>query len=86
MLVDLGGDDTYRAKNMPGFARYDDRFADRTAHSTYWVDASSLGLFLDVGGTDTYNGEDRNGQQWGDPPDSRNRKVRNVGVGADVAE
>jgi hypothetical protein len=86
MLVDVGGDDTYQAKNVPGFAKYDKRFADRAAHSTYWVDASSLGFFLDVGGTDTYNGKDRNGQRWGDARESANWKVRNVGVGADVAE
>jgi hypothetical protein len=86
MLVDTGGDDTYRAKNAPGFARFDKRFADRNALSTYWVDASSLGLFLDVGGKDKYVGKDRNGTTWTDPPDSDNRKARNVGVGRDVAD
>ncbi|MHC4548328.1 MAG: hypothetical protein ACYTEZ_06070 [Planctomycetota bacterium] len=86
MLIDVGGDDTYEANTVPGFARYDARFADRTAHSTYWVDSSSIGLFLDVGGTDRYRGEDRNARTWGDAHGSDNWKVRNVGVGADVAE
>ena len=63
---------------------YDKRFADREAHSTYWVDTSSLGLFLDLGGKDDYGDEDRNGKRWGDGRDSDNWRVRNVGVGVDL--
>ncbi|MHC4958982.1 MAG: hypothetical protein ACYTGN_11470 [Planctomycetota bacterium] len=83
-LIDVGGNDTYKAKNVPGFARFDKRFSDRKALSTYWVEASSLGLFLDIGGNDTYADKDRNGQAWSDAPGSDNRKSRNVGVGADL--
>ena len=84
MLIDAGGDDRYRSRNVPGFARYDKRFADREALSTYWVDNASLGLFLDGGGKDDYGGTDRNGTAWGDAAGSDNRAVRNVGVGADL--
>ena len=52
---------------------------------TYWVDSSSLGLFLDVGGKDTYWGEvASDGGSWGDADGSENWRVRNVGVGMDV--
>ncbi|MFQ5844696.1 MAG: hypothetical protein ACE5JG_06870, partial [Planctomycetota bacterium] len=100
MLVDVGGNDTYRGKEAqpaekgkkaapagtPGFARYDERFADTGALSTYLVDSSSIGLFLDVGGKDSYWATDLNGKTWGDRPGSPNWKVRNVGVGLDVAK
>ncbi|HEX5139073.1 MAG TPA: hypothetical protein VFY93_19040 [Planctomycetota bacterium] len=85
MLVDVGGDDVYRAKGAPGAARFDPRFADRDAIASYWVLASSIGLFLDVGGRDDYGGLARDGTSWGDGEGSENWAVRNVGVGADVA-
>jgi hypothetical protein len=83
-LIDVGGDDVYKAKNVPGFARFDKRFLDRRALSTYWVEAKSLGLFLDIGGKDTYPDKDLNNQSWSDAPDSDNRKARNPGAGADI--
>ena len=83
LLIDTAGIDRYASKHL-GFARYDKRFADDSAHSTYWVDASSIALFLDIGGKDTYVGEDRNNTRWGDQPGSDNTKVRNVGVGSDI--
>ncbi|MHC4955721.1 MAG: hypothetical protein ACYTGZ_17860 [Planctomycetota bacterium] len=89
MLIDVGGDDVYKSKekNVPGFARYDKRFADLAAPSTYWVDSSSLGLFLDVGGRDTYWGATpKDGGAWGDVSGSDNWKVRNVGVGIDAVD
>jgi len=89
MLIDVGGDDTYKGakKNVPGTARYDKRFADLTAPSTYWVDSSSLGMLLDVGGKDSYWGETpKNNGTWGDGKGSDNWSVRNVGIGVDVAE
>ena len=49
------------------------------------VNPTSLGLFLDVGGEDAYEGADRNGTTWGDAPGSDNARVRNMGSGADVA-
>jgi len=86
MLIDTGGNDRYKAKegSIPGFARYDKRFADLDALSTYWVHSTSLGLFLDIGGTDTYWDKDRNNSVWADEPGSDNRRVRNAGVGRDV--
>jgi len=88
MLIDVFGDDTYLGKpgNVPGFARYDERFADYAGLSTYFADASSLGLFLDIGGRDSYWSGAADGAAWGDAPGSDNVRVRNPGVGADVAE
>ncbi len=55
-LIDIGGDDVYRGKagSRPGNSRYDERFTESEGRSTYWTDSSSLALFLDIGGTDTY--------------------------------
>ena len=56
------------------------------------MDSTSLGLFLDIGGKDTYYTDDYrkpidlNGQSWGDERGSDNWKVRNHGVGMDVAD
>jgi hypothetical protein len=88
MLVDVGGDDAYagRPGNVPGFALFDRRLADRSGLSTYFAEATSLGLFLDVGGTDRYWTGATDGAAWGDAPGSDNWRARNVGVGADVAE
>jgi hypothetical protein len=86
-LVDIGGNDVYRApKGPPGTARHDPRFADREALASYWVEASSMGLFLDIGGDDDYGDPDRDGTNWGDRDPSDNWACRNVGVGLDVAE
>lgn len=85
-LVDVGGNDTYRApKGPPGTARYDARFADREAIASYWVEASSLALFLDIGGDDDHAESKRDGTTWGDREGSENWTVRNVGIGVDVA-
>ncbi len=57
MLIDIEGNDHYRQnpKNRPGLARYDaSRFANWDSYSTYFADSSSIGIFLDVGGDDTY--------------------------------
>jgi len=88
LLVDTGGgDDIYNLKQPPGFARFDKRFLDRRALSTYWVDAMSIGLFLDIGGKDAYPGrKDLNNSGWRDPAASDNAKARNLGVGKDIAE
>jgi len=88
MLIDTAGDDQYHARNAPGAARWDQRFADRTALSTYWVQAKSIGLFLDLGGRDRYPHGDAvagaaDDTMWGDAPGSKNRRVNNPGVGVD---
>ncbi len=87
MLIDTAGDDDYWAKNAPGAARYDKRFSDRTALSTYWVQAKSIGLFLDLGGKDSYPKHAKpaaDGQAWGDPKDSKNGPANNHSVGVDM--
>ena len=48
-------------------------------------DTTSVGLFLDIGGDDTYFGKPQSGTTWLDPPDSVNWKVRNFSVGVDRA-
>jgi hypothetical protein len=86
MLLDTAGDDTYRTKegNKPGFARFDARFADHDTTHTYFAEASALGLFLDVGGTDKYEtAAAANDSVWLDPSDSENRAVRNFSIGVD---
>jgi len=89
ILLDTAGSDRYRARpgNRPGFARYDDRFADYDGTYTYFAEASSVGLFLDIGGKDDYETEAAaDDSVWLDPPDSPNRDVRNLSIGVDRAE
>jgi hypothetical protein len=88
VLIDSGGDDRYRGKagNRPGFARFDERFARWDDTHTYFTEASALGLFLDVGGRDSYEaGEARDESTWLDPADSPNRAARNFSIGVDRA-
>lgn len=57
MLIDIDGNDTYRGHptSRPGMARYDgSRFDNWDDYTTYFADATSIGLFLDVGGDDAY--------------------------------
>ncbi|MEK7465859.1 MAG: hypothetical protein AAB074_00470 [Planctomycetota bacterium] len=88
MLLDLAGDDTYvmAAGNRPGTAVFDEKFRDRSGGATYFADASSIGLFLDVGGSDKYNSREESNFSWLDPPDSPNPSVRNWSVGVDRAD
>ncbi len=96
MLIDLGGDDVYQTDlakrreakrgERPGVAINDERFRARGGVSTYFADTTSVGLFLDVGGNDTYWGDLQNNSQWLDPPDSPNWADRNFSVGVDRAE
>jgi hypothetical protein len=69
----------------PGFARNDERFRARGGVSTYFADTTSIGLFLDVGGEDTYWGDLANDSHWLDAPDSPNWRDRNFSVGVDRA-
>jgi hypothetical protein len=88
MLMDIGGNDVYQTKKVPrpGFARNDERFRARSGVSTYFADTTSIGLFLDVGGLDTYWSELKNDTHWLDPADSPNWEDRNFSVGVDRAE
>jgi hypothetical protein len=87
LLLDTGGDDVYETEEVPrpGFARNDERFRARGGVSTYFADTTSIGLFLDVGGEDTYWGDLANDSHWLDPPDSPNWRDRNFSVGVDRA-
>jgi hypothetical protein len=92
MLLDLGGDDTYKidaAKraegkfvHLPGYAENPESFRNRGV-ADYFADTTSIGLFLDIGGNDTYWGEIKNDTHWLDPPDSPNWADRNFSVGVD---
>jgi len=87
-LIDVGGDDVYETEEVPrpGFARNDERFRARGGVSTYFADTTSIAIFLDVGGRDTYWGDLGNDTHWLDPPDSPNWKDRNFSVGVDRAD
>lgn len=96
LLIDAAGDDVYETDlaqrrekkqgDRPGVAINDERFRARGGVSTYFADTTSVGLFLDVGGTDTYWGELKNDMHWLDPPDSPNWQDRNYSVGVDRAD
>ncbi|MFH0980317.1 MAG: hypothetical protein V2A79_02100 [Planctomycetota bacterium] len=86
-LIDVGGNDTYttKAENRPGMAIFDEKLRDRSGPTTYFADATSVGLFLDVGGDDVYHcaPDAGNNTTWLDPPASDNVQVRNFSVGVD---
>jgi hypothetical protein len=85
MLLDLGGNDVYRTKDVPrpGHAANNPQFSARPGVGTYFADTSSLGLFLDLGGDDTYWGDLKNDTIVLDPADSPNWADRNFGVFVD---
>ncbi|MCI0343403.1 MAG: hypothetical protein L0216_20035 [Planctomycetales bacterium] len=88
LLLDLGGKDSYRAKEgtKPGTAVFDPKYVTRGAF-TFFADASSAAVFLDAGGEDVYSkGGGENGTRWGDPPNHPSRAARNFSIGADVEE
>lgn len=95
LLLDLGGDDVYKTDlkrreegkqpPRPGIAINDPGFRARGVTS-YFADTTSLALFLDVGGTDTYWGDLQNNSQWLDPPDAPNWADRNFSIGVDRAD
>ena len=93
MLIDIGGDDVYKTDVKqreekkhgvrPGFAMNAEGFRARDGVTTYFADTTSLGLFLDIGGNDTYWDDLKNNDHWLDPPDSDNWADRNFSVGVD---
>ncbi|MBP7146877.1 MAG: hypothetical protein KBD01_04975 [Acidobacteria bacterium] len=85
LLIEGGGNDVYRTKDIPrpGFAKNDEKFRARDGVSTYFADTSSIGLFLDAGGRDTYWGDIRNNSRLLDPKDSPNWADRNFSVFVD---
>jgi hypothetical protein len=85
LLIDTGGDDVYRTEKIPypGLAKVSEQFRSRPGVNFYFADTSSVGLFLDVGGTDTYWGELKDDSTWLDPEDSPNWQDRNFSIGID---
>lgn len=85
LLMDTGGDDEYTAEKVPrpGYAKNNEGFRARDGVSTYFAQTTSIGLFLDTGGRDTYWGALKNNTHWLDPDDSPNRADRNFSVGMD---
>jgi hypothetical protein len=81
-----GGDDTYvfsTEGKRPGLANFDPRFLDRTGSSVYWTESTSLGLFLDVGGTDEYPAGLSDELVKTDEIESDNARSRNLGIFVD---
>ena len=85
LLIDTAGDDVYRTEQIPfpGRAKVSDQFRSRPGVNFYFADTSSVGLFIDVGGTDEYWGELKNDSTWLDPEDSPNWQDRNFSIGVD---
>ncbi|MGD8452041.1 MAG: hypothetical protein PVJ57_09510 [Phycisphaerae bacterium] len=89
LFMDLAGDDRYESVEIerPGYALNSEAFRARGGVGTYFADTTSLGLFLDVGGADSYwSDEFGDNRQWLDPADSPNWADRNFSVGVDRAE
>jgi hypothetical protein len=85
IFLEASGDDVYETEKVPhpGFARNDERFRARDGVSTYFADTTSLALFLDASGRDTYWRDLRDGGRWLDEPGSPNLADRNFSVGVD---
>ena len=85
MLLDLGGDDTYRTKEIPrpGNARNSETFRARSGVGTYFADTSSIGMLLDIGGRDSYWGELHDDMILLDEADSPNWVDRNFSIFVD---
>jgi len=96
LLLDLAGNDTYQIDSArrqrekaglhPGYAMNSEGFRARDGVSTYFADTTSLGLFLDIGGQDTYWDQLTDGGVWLDAPESPNWADRNFSVGVDRAD
>lgn len=85
LLIDGAGDDVYKSKDVPhpGFALNSKTFRARDGVTTYFAETTSIGLFLDAGGNDSYFGGLENNSRWLDPPGSPNWSDRNFSVGVD---
>ncbi len=86
ICLERSGDDTYHfttAGKCPGLATFDGRFLDRTGSSIYWTESTSLGLFLDTGGTDEYPDGLSDDLIESDEAGSDNALARNRGIFAD---
>jgi hypothetical protein len=86
LCLDGGGDDRHAYATegkRPGLATFHPRFLDRQSTSVYWTEPTSVGLFLDCGGTDEYPEGASDGASLTDEPDSDNARARNRGIFVD---
>jgi len=86
LCLDAAGNDKYVFKTpqkRPGLANFDPRFVDRSGASIYWTESTSVGLFIDAGGTDEYPPGVSNDLTKADDPGSDNARARNYGIFVD---
>lgn len=86
LCLESGGNDRYvfgTEGKHPGLTDFDPRFVNRGATSVYWTESTSVGLFLDVSGNDTYPAGFEDGTTWTDEPGSDNARARNFGIFVD---
>jgi hypothetical protein len=86
LCLEGGGDDQYvfaTKEKRPGLTTFDPRFLDRTAPAVYWTESISVGLFVDVGGRDSYPQGVSDDFTWTDEAGSDNARARNRGIFVD---
>lgn len=87
ILLDGGGDDTYvfaKPDQRPGMAPFDPRILDRSGKTPlYWTESTSVGLFVDAGGKDSYPAGFADGGTAVDAPGSNNARARHFGIAVD---
>jgi len=87
ILLDGGGDDVYafsKADQRPGMAPFDARILDRSGKTAlYWTESTSVGLFVDAAGHDTYPAAFSDGGTLLDAPDGDNVRARHFGIALD---
>jgi hypothetical protein len=71
------------AGKRPGLANFDPRLISRSGPSVYWTESTSVGLFLDTGGKDSYPEGFSDGRTRTDDPGSDNERARNRGIFVD---
>lgn len=88
LCLEGGGDDLYTfttAEKHPGKITYDPRFLTRGGTSVYWTETTSLGLFVDVGGHDSYPAGFHDDFTRTEDPASDTARARNFGIFVDRA-
>ncbi|MCC7143277.1 MAG: hypothetical protein IT349_14355 [Candidatus Eisenbacteria bacterium] len=86
LCLEGGGDDVYTfttADKHPGKITYDPRFLARGGSSVYWTETTSLGLFVDLGGRDSYPTSFHDDFTRTEDPASDTARARNFGIFVD---
>jgi len=90
LLLDGAGDDVYALftpGQRPGMAPIDPRILDRSGKTPlYWTESTSLGLFVDAGGRDTYPEGFADGGTRFDAPGSDAVRAHHLGIAIDRAD